>query len=109
MLPAALGAVLPLLVVVGSEVVAEDVPLLLELDEGVVLALPALALEASTFNLSFTFLTPGTDSAIFLASLRSCLEATLPSSVTTPLFTVMVTFENAGFVESCSWTLVCKV
>ncbi len=107
MLPAALGAVLPLLVVVGSEVVAEDVPLLLELDEGVVLAL--LALEASTFSLSFTFLTPGTDSAIFLASLRSCLEATLPSSVTTPLFTVTVTFENAGFVESCSWTLVCKV
>jgi hypothetical protein len=62
------------------------------------LLLPA---EALTFSLSFTFRTPGTDSAIWTARLRSSSEATVPFSLTSPFpFTLTSTFENAGSVAN---------
>jgi len=75
---------------------------------GVVAAAPALvgallwlATEASTFSLSLTLRTPGMASAIFTARLRSSSEATLPFSLTSPLFlTLTLTLENAGSVAN---------
>src|SRR5581483_2798731 len=100
MLPVVFGAVLPLMP--ASELEVEEVPLLLaELEEGLVALLLLDDVELSTVSLSFTFFTPGTDSTICLACLRSCFDDTLPSSVATPLFTVTFTFERAGLVVSC--------
>ena len=70
-------------------------------------ALEALALE--TVRSSFTFFTPATDFAIFLACFLSSLLATLPARVTVPLSTVTWTFCRAGLVASCSCTWRCRV
>jgi hypothetical protein len=61
----------------------------------------AVLSDLSTFNLSFTLRTPGIDWAICTARLRSSSEATLPFSLTSPLFfTLTSTLENAGSVAN---------
>jgi hypothetical protein len=60
--------------------------------------LPLLA----TVRSSFTFLTPVTDFASFLASLRSSLLLTDPVSFTVPLSTSTCTFCRFGLLASCS-------
>jgi hypothetical protein len=57
-----------------------------------------------TDRCSFTLLTPGTDFASFLASFLSSLLATVPSSETTPFFTVICTFCRFGLEANCSCT-----
>ncbi len=57
--------------------------------------LPEAAL-ASTFRLFFTDCTPATDFASSFACFLSSLLATVPSSVTLPLFTEICTPLNAG-------------
>jgi hypothetical protein len=64
-------------------------------------ALLWLAAELSTFSLSLTLRTPGMASATCTARLRSSSEATLPFSLTSPLFlTLTLTLENAGSVAN---------
>lgn len=62
--------------------------------------LPEAAL-ASTFRLLFTDCTPATDFASSFACFLSSLLATVPSSVTLPLFTEICTPLNAGSWLNC--------
>ncbi len=55
---------------------------------------------ALTVTCSFTLVTPGTAFATSLAFLRSAFEATVPSSVTTPFFTLACTPLRAGSAAS---------
>jgi hypothetical protein len=62
---------------------------------------PALAVDASTFNLFFTLRTPGIASAAWPARLRSSSEATLPFSFTSPLSLALTSMlEKAGSVPN---------
>jgi hypothetical protein len=76
----------------------ETLPAVLPLELPGVAALALLTAK----SLSFTFLTPGTALAIFLASFLSSLFATVPVSVTVPLSTATWTFCRFGLVASCS-------
>ena len=110
----------PLGLVDALELVLEPVPALSPLALGVVDELlvdpaPALAgalleeeaLDASTFSLSFTLVTPGMASAACTARLRSSSEATLPFSFTSPLSLALTSmFAKAGSVPSWSFTFV---
>ncbi len=62
-----------------------------------------------TDKCSLTPLTPGTAFASFFASFLSFLLATVPSSDTTPFFTVICTFCRAGLVANCSCTWRCRL
>ena len=64
---------------------------------------------ALTAILSFTLVTPGTAFATSFAFLRSALEATEPSRVTTPFFTLACTPLRAGSAASWSWTCFSSV
>ena len=106
----------PLGLVDALELLLEPVPVLSplalgvvdELPLGLLDAAPALAgallveaLDASTFSLSFTLVTPGMASAACTARLRSSSEATLPFSLTSPLSLALTSMlAKAGSVPS---------
>jgi hypothetical protein len=81
-LPEMLPAVLPLWSLL------EELGLVEEADPDIPEEEPApLALALATSTLSFTFFTPATDFAIFLAAFLSSLLATVPDNFTVPLST----------------------
>lgn len=102
------GTAVPLDPDCGVELALPAALLFSPLALGVVAAAPALvgallwlAAELSTFSLSLTLRTPGMASAICTARLRSPSEATLPFSLTSPLFlTLTLMLENAGSVAN---------
>jgi len=88
------GAVLDELLLVVLE--------LLPVEDAAAPAPAAVEAALATVSSSFTFLTPETDFAIFLASFLASFEGTEPVKATAPLSALTWTFEKSGLVANWS-------